>query len=78
MTQAGRVKVNGRNSILQMSKLSKTKQLRVKRLFAQFARGDVTCRELAELLSKTLSLGRIMSHETARRVYHTQKTAQGL
>jgi len=67
-TQTGGVKFNGRMSYLEQHYLTKTKKLKLKKLAKNFHAKTFGSRELARQYSTLLSLPKVMSHMTAKRM----------
>ena len=70
LSQQGQVKINGRRSLAEMKSWD---QARIKKhlgpIFKDYAKGKVTARGMAPLISQKMKLKHTISHETARRMY---------
>ena len=74
-SQQGKIKVNGRRSILEKMQLSKSKvHQKLGGLFQQYANGQLSVRDLAKNISARLGCKKAISHETARRMFHASET----
>ena len=68
LNQQGRVKINGRRSLLETN-LSRGQRNKILKHMKDYQNGEVSVRMLAQLLSSELKLSKAMAPETARRLF---------